>query len=274
MGKFTTPGVLHWSAFIPNDTNDSDGTVCGFGEYTSCIVIGGKNITSNVSNDGNKDTRVDCSNDVGGRKDGDLKMTDNTVKGMMMLQEDKSAMDCLVGWTISSRCNIPIAQYKHNTTDFQLIVEQSSSSPSPSPSHEKSKLISSRKQQVTAGKDLLTRKPSSSSSAAAYIQKNVEVAIQVDTLDIIINGPKNAFINEPIELTITIVNNSSTDEVKSPTIMTEREYLKRDFSEIGHSDSSFSTARSYLMHITSKLLRHELLESSYNFYFISLFLST
>jgi hypothetical protein len=270
MGKFTTPGVLHWSAFIPNDSNDSDGTVCDFGEYTSCIVIGGKNITSNVSNVGNKDTRVDCSNDVGGRKDSDLKMTDNTVKGMMMLQEDKSAMDCSVGWTISSRCNIPIAQYKHNTTDFQLIVEQSSSSPSPSPSHEKSKLISSRKQQVTAGKDLLTRKPPSSS----YIQKNVEVAIQIDTLDIIINGPKNAFINEPIELTITIVNNSSTDEVKSPTIMTEREYLKRDFSEIGHSDISFGIARSYLMHITSKLLRYELLESSYNFYFISLSLST
>lgn len=263
MGKFTTPGVLYWSAFIPNG---SDGTVCDFGEYKNCIVIGGKNITSNVSNDGNKDARVESSNDVGGRKDGDLKMTDNTVKGMMMLQEDKSAMDCSVGWAISSRCNIHIDQYKHNTTDFQLIVEQSSSSSS-STSHEKSKLLSSRKQQVTAGKDPLTRKPSSSS---AYIQKIVEVAIQVDTLDIIINGPKNAFINEPIELTITIVNKSSTDEVKSPTIMTEREYLKRDFSEIGHSDSSFGIARSHLMHITSKLLRYELLESSYNFYFISL----
>ena len=257
MGKFITPGVLHWSAFIPNA---SDGSVCDFGEYTSCIVIGGKNITSNVSNDGNKDARIDSSNDVGGRKVGALKMTDNTVKGMMMLQEDKSAMDCSVGWTISSRCNIHIAQYKHNTTDFQLIVEQSSSSSSSSsPSHEKSKLLSSRKQQVTAGKDLLTRKPSSSSSSSSYIEKIGEVAIQIDTLDIIINGPKNAFINEPIELTITIVNNSSTDEVKSPTIMTEREYLKRDFSEIGHSDSSFGIARSYLMHITSKLLRYELL---------------
>lgn len=225
MGKFTRPGVLYWSAFIPS-TNGNDGnnvTVCDFGKYTSCIVIGGKNITtSNVSNDSNKDTGG------GGRKemevlkqsnlnDNDLKMTaDNSVKDMMMLQEDKSAMDCSVGWTISSRCNIPIAQYKHNTTDFQLIVEQSASSSilsSSSPSHEKSKLLlSSRKQQVTAGKDLLTRKPSSSSSSA-NIQKIAEVAIQVEALDIIINGPKNAFINEPIELTITIVNNSSTDEV-------------------------------------------------------------
>lgn len=271
MGKFTTPGVLYWSAFIPS-AHDGSGSgsgaaaVSNIGDPYSCLVFGGKNTTTSNGGGGNNNIAgVDSSHEVEMRQsngDGDLKMTDIAAKkGLVMLQEDKSALDCSVGWTISSRCNVPIAQYKHSTTDFQSIVEQSSvSSSSPaSSSHDKMKLLSSSKQQFS-GKDLLTRKQKPS---VAFNQKPVvEVAMKVDALDIIINGPKNAFINEPIELTITIVNNSPTDEVKSPTLVTEREYLKRDFSERGHhhhhhhGDSSFRIARSYLIHITSTVLRY------------------
>jgi len=280
MGRFSTPGILYWSAFIPSTCDGAgNGAVSDIGQYS---YVAGKSIISRVvGKDGGGSVGDLVSPEV--RQSDDVKMTE-IEKGLAILQEDKSAMDCSVGWTISSRCNIPINQYKaHTTFDFPSVItvaEEISSAldkenwstkglmysvkqktttstklSSPDVTYSKQRLSSSSLSKQTTGKDVLMRKPS-----LAYNQDPFEDVIKVDALDIIINGPKDAFINESIELTIIIVNNSLTEEFKKPTLMTEREYLKHDSFERGEccsgSSSQFHISRSYLVHTTSILLRY------------------